>query len=346
MTDTKTALGHKHPKVGSVTVRLEPGHYDMQSMSKHISDKLQFLDTTKFNGFLQMKSSNEFLIRACDDAALGQTLYGIEIGQTDMTNGYQIGVGKHPIWVGASQVSLLYGANANLGDTMCIEYLHTPWINNNQISTNMLADGGNDKYIVPQQTGIFLTDVQPRDFWQKLGFDPANILINMSTGPDPDNIKYVPSIGELYRVIPLQYTGMAELLNNGARDIQDAALGFIASNTTLPILGSLRDLNPQSHYLLEVSFGAGAQSYIFPSGQLSHVFAIVSGQYIQDGIVTGFQDSGIPYMHNSQPFALNNIKVRILDPSTKQPLTILGNNSTIYLQIDRQSENTISVRSK
>lgn len=46
----------QHLKTGSVTVKLEGGSYDPQSMAKHISDQLQLLNISSFNGNAEFNS--------------------------------------------------------------------------------------------------------------------------------------------------------------------------------------------------------------------------------------------------------------------------------------------------
>jgi hypothetical protein len=65
------------------------------------------------------------------------------------------------------------------------------------------------------------------------------------------------------------------------------------------------------------------------------ISAIASTQYLSANTVTVFSDAAVPYMHRGEPYVISDCTVRILDPVTKQPASGLGQNTCIFLQVDR-----------
>ena len=328
----------KHLKSGSVTVKLEGGSYDPQSLAKHMSDQLQLINSTTFNGNIQIKSGTDLLIRSI--AQTPKQLFAYEINSIPVEEkGYSYSTSV-PYWLGASQCSLVYGQDADLGDIFAWEYLHTPFFSpDKKLSVVMFGnDETKPKDIVSQQTGIFLTSVQPESFFtEQLGFQLSDITVNLSTGTG--GIKFIASREEFDRVTTRGYFGIQGLFPDGNRIITDIAPAlYIDSPNTEMLLGTSRNLDPQGHYLVELTFGNTGQKYIFQNGSLSHVFAIISRQYVNDGFIYAESDSAIPYTHMGSSFNLQNVKIRILDPITKTPITTLGDNSSLYLQIDKRLE--------
>lgn len=181
-----------------------------------------------------------------------------------------------------------------------------------------------DKYIVPAQTGIFLTSVQPESFFtEQLGFQLSDITVNLSNGAG--DIKYIASQAEFDRITTRGYFGIQGLFPDGNRVITDIAAGqYIDAPSTEMLLATSRNLDPIGHFLVELTFGNGSQKYIFQQGSLSHIFAIVSRQYVNEGFIYAESDSAIPYVHMGSSFNLQNVRIRILDPVTKVPITTLG----------------------
>ena len=73
--------------------------------------------------------------------------------------------------------------------------------------------------------------------------------------------------------------------------------------------------------------------YIDTIGNNNKISAIVSKEYDSNQIVTGYSDSGFTYIHRGNPYIITEGSVRILDPQTKQPVTEIGPNSTLFFDI-------------
>ena len=61
--------------------------------------------------------------------------------------------------------------------------------------------------------------------------------------------------------------------------------------------------------------------------------AAVSKQYNANDFVTGYADSGVVYEHVGATQILSSLRLRILDPQTKELSGGLGTNSTIILEV-------------
>lgn len=318
---------------GTKQILIEKGNYDSVSLAKKITDGMSYL--TPWDGSKSKSSSdNPFIIQT---TALN-ILYEVgELPSTQMGYSYDV-----PYWIGATQASLVYGQDGR--QIFAFEYLHTPFLDNSNEVVMIGKDLNNGLWIVPQPTGIFLIDVQPASFWEQLGFDLSTsgngILCNLKypSPPDPTIPPIVPSAAELERVITKAYTGIQDVLlgdASGKRKVAQPASNpfYLDVSTTLMLEANDRDLDETGHYLVEITFEATGQTYVYNTGSLSHIFGILSKQYISDGFITGFEDSGIPYTHQGLAFQLQSFRVRILDPTTKEPVNTLGQNTSLYLEL-------------
>ena len=66
---------------------------------------------------------------------------------------------------------------------------------------------------------------------------------------------------------------------------------------------------------------------------MSSVVAAVSKQYNSNDFITGFADSGIAYTHVGATQILSSLRLRILEPQTKELAGGLGDNSTVILEV-------------
>jgi hypothetical protein len=88
------------------------------------------------------------------------------------------------------------------------------------------------------------------------------------------------------------------------------------------------------HYLLEVQGYTGGG--LLNENQKYNVKSIVSAYYNNIGsFTTGPFTDPQTYTHVGEPVTLNNFRIRILNPKTMQEIDGLGNNSCIYLQINK-----------
>jgi len=108
-----------------------------------------------------------------------------------------------------------------------------------------------------------------------------------------------------------------------------------ATTPTYAVVGDSPVVNTEgTFYLLEIQGLNVAQSDFIDSDEnMPNVSAVISKQYNANDIVTGFSDAGIPYVHRGAPQMISSARVRILDPTTKEVVTTLGNRNDVFLNL-------------
>lgn len=161
----------------------------------------------------------------------------------------------------------------------------------------------------------------------------------------PDLNKYLTkpksSVAYAYNMkCQITYVGapgnVADLASNVAGKGNFSVIAANVSEIDYPdaFVGSAEvDLGAESHY--NISITSIPQANILGGKIDSGLSMILTQQYNYSQTVMGFSDSSVPYIHRGQPLDLQNFHVRILDPSTDQPVPdqYLGPNSYIYLRI-------------
>ena len=95
------------------------------------------------------------------------------------------------------------------------------------------------------------------------------------------------------------------------------------------------DTKEAGHYLLEIQ---GYNTTHIDETQKSEIKSIVSSYYIsQNSFVSNAFPENFKYYHYGPDMKIACLKIRILNPITKQEIPLLGNNSTVYLSIDKAS---------
>jgi hypothetical protein len=140
---------------------------------------------------------------------------------------------------------------------------------------------------------------------------------------------------ELLAKTTSQFVPLTSLTPLGDRKIPaDAPHGIQESDTTNQILANELSRDPGAGFYL-ISISGISQRYLYDDKLDLAISGIVSKQYNASDLIVGFGDSSITYVHQGMPKKLSNIRIRILDPKTKQVATDLGPNNTVLLQITR-----------
>ena len=66
-------------------------------------------------------------------------------------------------------------------------------------------------------------------------------------------------------------------------------------------------------------------------------------QYNSNDFITGYADSGIAYTHVGATQILSSLRLRVLDPQTKELAGGLGDNSTVILEVVKAPSNSCLV---
>ena len=247
-----------------------------------------------------------------------------------------------PYYIGASEAVLEYNEDRSVFDW---SFLHMPIYNTppaggtpqmgitTYLGTDNAPETDNKYYTMTQRSGIFfLKDgLNPPEFWTSLGFDVDALTVGL------DANKLV-NRAELDAKIPKGYSALASLVPNGEAKVQPPAGNKLEELTTdtLPVFGSSLSADDLGgFYLVEMIFGDTLE-YVFSGGINSHIHGIVSKyQQVKDYISTG-SEASIIYEHTSPAsFTINSIRCRILDPVSKQPVSDLGEHSSIFIEVQR-----------
>lgn len=276
----------------------------------------------------------------------------VTFNNTNTYRYYNVSEGQiEPYFFGASLVALEYG---KAGGIFQVSYMHTPFNDpqkpgEQDIGIFHYYRNGNVRYkVVKSASGVFFHDLQPESFWEgSLGLRSKLIvpLQNDSQGyqyytPDSIKGKYTEGFQSLSSFLLAPTPSGTNYPNSRKFNPSPPSQNPVYIDSTglsLAILGNEPNLNRSgSFYLVEIQdLFRRTGAYIDTEENNLSISAIVSTAYSADNTVTAFQDSGIPYVHRGPSYVISSATVRILDPVTKQPVTNLGLNNTIWIQIEK-----------
>ena len=145
---------------------------------------------------------------------------------TTVANGIVNGnSGVFPIAYGATQTSLLYNNEGN--GLFSFNYLHSPLLAFLSSATNDLTECTMHMYttaqksitmqptnffttLVDKNSGVLLKDMQPRSFWNQLGFDVDALTVNLD---DPNKIGFQMSLNEFNSKTTGGFCGSSNIFN-------------------------------------------------------------------------------------------------------------------------------------
>lgn len=258
--------------------------------------------------------------------------------------------------VGASEFAMEYGQQ---GQIFSIAYMHMPISNPAEPGQQNIAlyytgsQGTADlKYFpIRSASGIAFHDLQPRSFWQdQLGlynklriplmrdlngtlfYDRSMLITNVTSGFEGLSTFLLPAV-PIPNTNPIKYNDPRKMII----PLKDNPTYFDITGQSRAILGETITINQSGGYYLIECLGAFRRlgGYIDSRENRHPIAAIVSTQFDSGNCVTAFADSGIPFIHSGSPYLITDVTVRILDPVTKEPVTNLGQNNCIWLEINR-----------
>jgi hypothetical protein len=193
---------------------------------------------------------------------------------------------------------------------------------------------------ITSATGIIINDLTPKPFWDEvLGLydnwvvptatadDGVLYFTKEALSPSDGNDKFPHESAEIVTFDP----------DNTRVNVTPTTTQFVdtATTPTYAVVGDSPVVNTEgTFYLLEIQGLNVAQSDFIDSDEnMPNVSAVISKQYNANDIVTGFSDAGIPYVHRGAPQMISSARVRILDPTTKEVVTTLGNRNDVFLNL-------------
>jgi hypothetical protein len=347
------SAGQVQLNIKTDTVKLPKGRYDRVSMGRELTKLL-----AASNGVYPVDAGNQnyqpnnnLLTRT--DSTLGQTLIFRRIGNNmpgtvypiDNTNAYIYNPAVSTA-VGASVFGLSYGNEGS--EVFSIDIAHTPIYNPASpgvqnvaiVAVGDVATGTRRYNLLTTATGIALTDMQPRDFWfDLLGFDES-VLVPVNK--DPNGRQYI-NLQDFTGRITEGYASVSAFLPTYNRVIVDPAPGtttyLAVDGQTVGLQGNqIRNVN-SGYVLLQVNdLGISPANYLTNKYGVPNVFGIVSTEYVNNDIISGFSDAAVPYTHIGRATTLKEATVRLLNPNTGEEWEDLGENTVIVLVINKAGQ--------
>lgn len=277
-------------------------------------------------------------------------------------------------YIGASQVALTY--NDNNSNRFAFQYIHSPLINNGNecigkytLNKNTNSTDDNIIFHLDSYSGILfcntftnMSDDSNNDpFLNQLGFkyndiispDIKNLWIKdfetINTGlMDYNNfLKYTTKnfypLSATSDISKTSTVGNYKITNYSPiyYDISNSGYDFQDSNITDEIIGSNPPISSNisaGHFELEI-IGAYNTEYISQIKDYNIKEIIGNYFYTSDSFSMTLGPSSIIYTHQGVPITLQSLMCRILNPINKQIEKNLGPNSTIYLQVIKDTKN-------
>jgi hypothetical protein len=270
----------------------------------------------------------------------------IKVGESisNPTNAYKYG-DDDPYLVGASEVDLEYSDNNN--GAYSWNYLHTPYYVKGgdaeplQPAVKLQYDTTSGQWnTLDVDSGICLIDVLPKSLWSDvMNFDLNQLLLRDSNGQP---ITHVTNgiISSLTGYYTYGYLGLNGFLN---QDTTTAARKIISQSQTIattltqPIeAGEFNVDTGSGYYIIEVE-GFHKQEMVLGESVIQ-ASAILSKQYNQQDVITGYVESSTPYIHYGSPQPISSFRVRIINPDTGMVDTTLGEDNTLFMQLTPNPE--------
>jgi hypothetical protein len=241
-------------------------------------------------------------------------------------------------WIGASQIDLQFDFNQS--GRFSWEYLHTSLHDKDQNNSTAVAIYGVDGTFFQYQnvfSGIFFTDLQPASFWQGvLGFNLNKLLFtdNITT----HNLDKVLSFGDN---ITGDFIGFDDIYDKTkTAQVITGNLNVLTSQTFNIVGDKLSNIVISPFFIIQL-IGLGNPNYATDDKTYQTIAHVGSKEYDNNGSITLFGDGTNFYTNSGEQKIISSLNVRILDGTTKQPTQILGQNNSIFIQINRINPNNL-----
>jgi len=243
--------------------------------------------------------------------------------------------------LGARIFSMDYGS---IGNAYRISNMHQSVnsglkLEEGQEQTGLFVDVSGGKTIYHEllnATGLVVHDLLPQDFWQDTLGLYDQMVVPLRT--DPSGVQFF-TVDDMADKTTSETAQIQSFSVNNQRGTPAPTSDTYFNTTEVPtksIIGNQPRIseNAGTYYLVEITGLNIPQSNLIDSTEnMANISAIVSKQYDQNDIVTAFADSAIPYVHRGIPVRLASARVRILDPITKDVVTTLGDQNSVFLQV-------------
>lgn len=255
--------------------------------------------------------------------------------QTNLADNFQfkpvIGTSVNGLYVGSSQVALLFNNESSNRFELTA---HSPIYEKSADASPQIYGYtvGGDYYFADKFSSTPFFSLEPANFWSSLGFDLSKALVTMnSTTKLPNNaiITGTNTSGGFVTYDAIISGGRATYA------IPTDTPYYYGTNLFKNILAITNyQASNAGYYLLELS-NIQTTEYMDDSETRIGIFALISKNYDTSGYITVYGGSEILTINSGNSYLIQSIRVRILDPNTKLPLSnaIIGLNNSVYLEI-------------
>jgi hypothetical protein len=219
------------------------------------------------------------------------------------------------------------------------------------------TDGDTDSFL--NQLGFKKSDLIPSDVASVFSYN-NNCIDNPTTFQtfDYDNtfLKYttrnVMTMGELTSesIVNVGNTDMISYQSVYCQEVEagKSTYTFSDSQTTEEIVATnppISSTTNAGHYLIELQ-NVHNSSYI-NQDKFYNIKAVIGNYFLSgDSFTQSMGPDSYIYQHKGQPISLSSIKVRLLNPVTKEASSNIGPNSTVYLQVTKEKETNTQEQQK
>ena len=213
--------------------------------------------------------------------------------------------------------------------------------------------------VANKASGIFFTDLLPKNFWFKTLNLEESILVNLQYKTDTMTIDvagtdYEYIVPKIPLIDGINITGDIVGLDGcytkpsagfvdweNAPDTLTQNINIVTQ--TIPIYGNsvFNNTDAQSgYYQIEIDAGINKSNIKGQDTNNNKIKAIISKFYAQNAYTSAYSEGSITYEHTSnEPIELSQFRIRVLD-STGQLVSLkeeLGTDSTVFMEIIRGS---------
>jgi hypothetical protein len=263
-------------------------------------------------------------------------------------------------------------STANVIESVGIYPARTYPLNEANLPSNKLANPAEGVFFADKQSGILLAAMNPPEFWSELGFDVSACISNppindlgapfmtfedflaKTTGGFNGLANNYDTSQDMTGSSEQCYAAVSDLFSVGGKISNTVSTNAQAVSNSVMIPNYLNEpvyyevqtthsidavnppLNPtdSGHYLVEIT---GFQSEFMNSEAKREIKALISNYFInQNSFATSNGADTYIYAHQGEPIQLSSLKVRILNPVTGEEQALLGPNSSIYLQVNKE----------
>jgi hypothetical protein len=345
---------------GTAGFVLPPGRYDRETLAVKLTEGFNAagLDKTKYlvsgvdrNLFIpdsqlvinmENPDYRDMVFRKMDVCAL-PTDQSVNFTTSNTYSYVPKGGEPTAVQIGARKFAFEYG---NTGDAFQLSAAHQSVNNPGDVGKETVAffaTGGSNQNLfeVPRATGILIHEMQPKELWDDVMGIYDAIVAPLQTDvcgkPYPllQNMVQTPQESAELSV----FTPKNHRINPTPPTVAKPVFVDTTSIPTKAVVGDSPRVNQSGGYfLVEITGLNTAQSnFVDSETNRPNISAIVSTQYDNNDIVTGFADSAIQYVHRGAPTTIASAKVRILDPLTKEVVPTLGAANSIFLDLVSQA---------